>query len=62
MSRKHLNHYLSDFAGRHKFRSKGTVMQMTPLALGMVGKHAIQEVDQGQMTKEYRNIKTAANE
>ena len=38
MSVKHLNRYVSEFAGRHNVRSQDTIMQMVLLAIGMVGK------------------------
>ena len=38
MSVKYLNRYVSEFSGRHNIRSRDTIMQMTLLAIGMVGK------------------------
>ncbi len=38
MSVKHLNRYVSEFAGRHNVRSQDTIMQMVLLAIGKVGK------------------------
>ena len=38
MSVKHLNRYVSEFAGRHNVRSQDTIMQMVLLAIGMIGK------------------------
>ena len=38
MSAKHLDRYVSEFAGRHNIRSLGTMDQMAAVAQGMVGK------------------------
>ena len=38
MSEKHLNSYVSEFAGRHNIRDKDTIMQMTYLTQGFAGK------------------------
>ena len=38
MSRKHLNRYVDEFAGRHKIRELDTINQMKNIAVGMVGK------------------------
>lgn len=38
MSEKHLSRYIVEFAGRHKIRELDTVVQMSALARGMVGK------------------------
>ncbi|MDE0034309.1 MAG: IS1595 family transposase [Deltaproteobacteria bacterium] len=38
MSRKHLDRYVSEFAGRHNTRCKDTVEQMAETALGMDGR------------------------
>jgi len=38
MSKKHLNRYVGEFAGRHNDRQSDTVNQMSNLAKGMVGK------------------------
>ena len=38
LSEKHLNRYVREFAGRHNIRDLDTVMQMSTLARGMVGK------------------------
>ena len=38
MSVMHFNRYVSEFAGRHNTRSRDTIMQLTLLAIRMVGK------------------------
>ena len=38
MSRKHLDRYIQEFAGRHNIREEGTRVQMAEMARGMVGK------------------------
>ena len=38
MSRKHLDRYVNEFAGRHNIREEGTRVQMAQMARGMVGK------------------------
>ena len=38
MSPKHLDRYVSEFAGRHNDRESDTIDQMTNMAQGMVGK------------------------
>ena len=38
MSPKHLNRYVAEFAGRHNIRDFDTVVQMSMMAKGMVGK------------------------
>ena len=38
MSRKHLDRYVQEFAGRHNIREEGTRVQMAEMARGMVGK------------------------
>ena len=38
MSRKHLDRYVCEFAGRHNDRSSDTLAQMRHIALGLVGK------------------------
>ena len=38
MSEKHLDRYVTEFAGRHNLREFDTISQMTFLAKGMVGK------------------------
>ena len=38
ISPKHLNRYLTEFAGKHNVRDSGTLAQMTALARGLVGK------------------------
>ena len=37
-SKKHMNRYVQEFAGRHNIRDLDTIAQMTALARGMVGK------------------------
>ena len=39
MSRKHLERYVTEFAGRHNVREMDTIDQMAFLAKGMVGKN-----------------------
>ncbi len=49
-SPKHLNRCVSEFAGRHNFRSAGTIEQMATVTKGMVGKwlrHMDQIADNG---------------
>lgn len=38
ISRKHLNRYVQEFAGKHRVRDSGTLAQMTALVAGLVGK------------------------
>ncbi len=38
MSRKHLNRYVNEFAGRHNFRSDDTLDQLEKMAVNMEGK------------------------
>lgn len=38
MSAKHLDRYVREFAGRHNVRDLDTIVQMSTLARGMVGK------------------------
>ena len=38
MSPKHLNRYVTEFAGKHNVRDSGTLAQMTALVAGLVGK------------------------
>jgi len=38
MSPKHLQRYVSEFAGKHNVRDQDTLAQMTALVAGMVGK------------------------
>ena len=38
ISRKHLNRYVQEFAGKHNVRDSGTLAQMTALVAGLVGK------------------------
>ncbi len=39
MSPKHLEHYVTEFAGRYNVREFDTIEQMVFLPRGMVGKH-----------------------
>ena len=39
MSPKHLQRYVSYFAGRHNIRNQDTIEQMARTFLGMIGKH-----------------------
>ena len=38
MSRKHLQRYVNEFAGRHNLRPMDTIEQMQSMVLGMNGK------------------------
>lgn len=38
ISPKHLNRYVTEFAGKHNVRASGTLAQMTALVAGLVGK------------------------
>ncbi len=38
LSKKHLNRYVDEFAGRHNIREKDTIDQMRKVVTGMVGK------------------------
>ena len=38
MSRKHLQRYVNEFAGRHNYRPMDTIEQMQSMVLGMNGK------------------------
>ncbi len=38
LSKKHLNRYVSQFAGKHNIRSRDTIDQMAFVVLGMAGK------------------------
>jgi len=38
MSRKHLGHYVNEFAGRHNTRTLDTMFQMMNISFNMVGK------------------------
>ena len=38
MSKKHLNRYVSEFAGRHNIREQDTIVQMSMLSKGMTNK------------------------
>ena len=38
MSAKHLDHYVTEFSGRHKARDVDTAEQVVEMARGMVGK------------------------
>ena len=38
MSKKHLDRYVQEFAGRHNIRERDTINQMQYIAMGMIGK------------------------
>ena len=38
MSKKHLNRYVQEFAGRHNVREQDTIVQMEMLSKGMTNK------------------------
>ena len=38
MSKKHLNRYVQEFAGRHNVREQDTIVQMGMLSKGMTNK------------------------
>ena len=38
ISSKHLNRYVSEFAGKHNIRDRNTIDQMNAVVAGMIGK------------------------
>ena len=38
MSKKHLDRYVQEFAGRHNIRERDSINQMQHIAMGMIGK------------------------
>lgn len=41
ISPKHLNRYVTEFAGRHNIRSRDTIVQMRNVVAGMIGKQLV---------------------